>query len=65
MRRLMPLVIATLLAVGAVAVTVWTVPYAATARSLYLFEEETPTAVPDGDEAAEVLFRAASVEAGG
>jgi hypothetical protein len=48
MRRLMPLVIATLLAVGAVAVTVWTVPYAATARSLYLFEEETPTAVISG-----------------
>jgi hypothetical protein len=48
MRRLMPMVIAALLVVGAVTVAVWTVPYAATARSLYLFERETPTDLVSG-----------------
>jgi hypothetical protein len=43
MRRLLPLLVAALLLVGAVAVVTWSVPYAATARSLYLFEQETPT----------------------
>lgn len=43
MRRLLPLVVAALLIGGAVGVVIWSVPYAATARALYLFEQETPT----------------------
>jgi hypothetical protein len=48
MRRLLPLLVATLLLGGAVVATVWSVPYAATARTLYLFEQETPTEVARG-----------------
>jgi hypothetical protein len=45
---LLPPLVGLLLIVGVVAVTVWSVPYAATARSLYLFEQEAPTAVAHG-----------------
>jgi hypothetical protein len=46
--RLLPLAVAALVAVGAVALVVWSVPYATTARSLYLFEQETPTELVTG-----------------
>jgi hypothetical protein len=46
--RLMPLVVAGLLLAAAIAVSVWSVPFATTARSLYLFERETPTQVING-----------------
>ncbi len=48
MRRLLPLVVAALLIGGAVGVLIWSVPYATTARSLYLFEQETPTELVSG-----------------
>lgn len=48
MRRQLPLVVAALLIGGAVGVMIWSVPYAATARSLYLFERETPTELISG-----------------
>jgi hypothetical protein len=47
-RSLVPLLVGVLLLAGVVAVTVWTVPYAATARSLHLFEQESPTEVVGG-----------------
>jgi hypothetical protein len=48
MRRLLPLVVGVLVITGAVTATVWSVPYATTARALYLFEQETPTEVVRG-----------------
>jgi hypothetical protein len=48
MRRLLPLVAAALLIGVAVVAMVWSVPYAATARSLYLFERETPAELVGG-----------------
>jgi hypothetical protein len=46
--RLLPLSVAGLLIATAIAVTVWSTPYATTASSLYLFERETPTEVVNG-----------------
>ncbi len=48
MRRLLPLVVVALLVGGTAGVLIWSVPYAATARSLHLFEQETPTALIGG-----------------
>jgi hypothetical protein len=46
--RLVPLLVAGLLVAATIAVSVWSVPFATTARSLHLFERETPTEVVDG-----------------
>jgi hypothetical protein len=46
--RLMPLAVAGLSIAAVIAVSVWSVPFAVTARSLYLFERETPTEVVNG-----------------
>jgi hypothetical protein len=46
--RLLPLFVAGLLIAAAVAVTVWSVPFAVTARSLYLFEQEAPAEAVNG-----------------
>lgn len=48
MRRLLPLLVGALLVAGAIVGTVWSVPYAATARTLYLFEQESPTEIAQG-----------------
>jgi hypothetical protein len=47
-RRLLPLLVGGLLLAGAIATTLWSVPHAATARSLYLFEQEAPTQLARG-----------------
>jgi hypothetical protein len=46
--RLLPLLVAGLLLAAVIAVSVWSVPSATTARSLYLFEQEAPTEVING-----------------
>jgi hypothetical protein len=46
--RLLALVVAGLLLPAVIVATVWATPYAVTARSLYLFEQETPTEVVNG-----------------
>lgn len=46
--RLLPLIVAGILVAGVIAVVVWSVPYATSARSLYLFEQETPIEVANG-----------------
>lgn len=48
MRRLLPLLVVLLLMAGAAAATFWSVPYATTAGTLYLFEQETPTEIARG-----------------
>jgi len=48
MRRLLTVTLAALLIGGAAWVLVWSVTYASTARSLYLFERETPTELVRG-----------------
>lgn len=48
MRRLLPLLAGLVLFAGTLVAAIWSVPYATTARSLYLFEQEMPTETAHG-----------------